>query len=212
MRPSRIVSGVSLGWMMRAVMPSVQAEAETRSVFGFRFGGRPVAGRALVLYQAVCGGGVRLAQQGLCPHHEGEVLPWRWKANRHGGNLRYRRSRRVAASNGLDQAGGKPIDARFCRSRTRRPGQQSERDFLVWRRVGRIKAGRAERGSRISARVRAKERVRGHPMLRLGLRTTDLRAKEPHENNRSRCRDSQSRDGRTGTAILACALRHPVLL
>ena len=69
-----MVSGVSPGWMMRAVMPSVQAEAETRKAFDLHFVGRPVAGRELVLDQPVGGGGVGHPQQRLRQHHQGEAL------------------------------------------------------------------------------------------------------------------------------------------
>ena len=67
-------SGVSPGWMMRAVMPSVQAEAETRSAFDFTSWDDQSPGRELVLDQAVGGGGIGHPQQRLGQHHEGEPL------------------------------------------------------------------------------------------------------------------------------------------
>ena len=69
-----MVSGVSPGWMMRAVMPSVQAEAETRKRVRLHVGAGPVAGRELVLDQAVGGGGIGHPQQRLRQHHQGEAL------------------------------------------------------------------------------------------------------------------------------------------
>src|SRR6185369_3682271 len=70
-RPSRFTmlstmpSGVSPGWITRAVMPSVRAGA---------FGLGPVAGGELVLDQAVGGHGVRHAQQRLGQHHQRQPL------------------------------------------------------------------------------------------------------------------------------------------
>ena len=69
-----MLSGVSPGWMMRAVMPSVQAEAETRSALDFTSCVRPVAGGELVLDQPVGGRGVRHAQQRLGQHHQRQAL------------------------------------------------------------------------------------------------------------------------------------------
>ena len=55
---SRIVSGVSPGWMMRAAMPSVQAEADTSKRRGFDIAVEPAAGGELVLDQPVGGHGI----------------------------------------------------------------------------------------------------------------------------------------------------------
>ena len=68
------VSGVSPGWMMRAVMPSVQAEAETSNASSFTSCSTPVAAGELVLDQPVGGGGIRHAQQRLRQHHQRKAL------------------------------------------------------------------------------------------------------------------------------------------
>ena len=79
-RPSRLaswprmLSGVSPGWMMRAVMPSAQAEAETRNASERVSWCGEVALAELVLDQPVGGRGVGHAQQRLGQHHEGEAL------------------------------------------------------------------------------------------------------------------------------------------
>ena len=67
-------SGVSPGWMTRAVMPSVQAEADTSKRADLPSCVRPVAGRELVLDQPVGGRGVRHAQQRLGQHHQRQTL------------------------------------------------------------------------------------------------------------------------------------------
>ena len=67
-------SGVSPGWMMRAVMPSAQAEALTEEGVRLRLVMGEVALAELVLDQPVGGGGVRHAQQRLGQHHQGEPL------------------------------------------------------------------------------------------------------------------------------------------
>ena len=67
---SRMVSGVSPGWMTRAAMPSVQAEAETSSAVDLHVAVEPAAGGELVLDQPVGGRGVGHAQQRLGQHHE----------------------------------------------------------------------------------------------------------------------------------------------
>ena len=56
-----MVSGVSPGWMMRAVMPSVQAEAETSSVCDFRSADdqSPVASLSSIRRSAVAESGTR---------------------------------------------------------------------------------------------------------------------------------------------------------
>ena len=61
MRLSRIVSGVSPGWMMRAVMPSVQAEAETKSAFDLTScdDQSPVASLSSIRRSAVAASGTR---------------------------------------------------------------------------------------------------------------------------------------------------------
>ena len=67
-------SGVSPGWMMRAVMPSAQAEAETRKASDFGLVAGEIALAELVLDQPVGGRGVGHAQQRLGQHHQGEAL------------------------------------------------------------------------------------------------------------------------------------------
>ena len=67
---SRIVSGISPGWMMRAAIPSVHAEADTRSAVRFDVAVEPAAGGELVLDQAVGGRGIGHAQQRLGQHHQ----------------------------------------------------------------------------------------------------------------------------------------------
>jgi hypothetical protein len=123
-----------------------------------------------------------------------------------------------AAPNGLDQAAGKPIYARFGLGEARGLREQTDRDLLVGRRIGcaegwrvsagHVGAGRAEQAFRIGAMdVRklhwARERVRGHDLLRLHRRLTDLKAKAARQNNRSRLRPSQSRDELTAATIFA---------
>ena len=55
------MSGVSPGWMMRAVMPSVQAEAETRNAFDFTScdDQSPVASLSSISRSAVAASGTR---------------------------------------------------------------------------------------------------------------------------------------------------------
>ncbi len=72
--PSRIVSGVSPGWMTRAATPSVQAEAETRSAVDLHVAVEPAPGGELVLDQPVGGRGVGHAQQRLGQHHQRQAL------------------------------------------------------------------------------------------------------------------------------------------
>ena len=67
-------SGVSPGWMMRAVMPSAQAEALTRKASELRLVMGEIALAELVLDQPVGGRGVGHAQERLGQHHEGEPL------------------------------------------------------------------------------------------------------------------------------------------
>ena len=71
---STMPSGVSPGWMTRAVMPSVQAEADTSSAAERAVVVRPVAGLELVLDQAVGGLGVGHPQQRLGQHHQRQAL------------------------------------------------------------------------------------------------------------------------------------------
>ena len=61
MRLSRIVSGVSPGWMMRAVMPSVQADADTRNAFDRTLWDdqSPVASLSSISRSAVAASGTR---------------------------------------------------------------------------------------------------------------------------------------------------------
>ena len=61
MRLSRIVSGVSPGWMMRAVRPSVQAEAETKSALDLTSWDdqSPVASLSSIRRSAVAASGTR---------------------------------------------------------------------------------------------------------------------------------------------------------
>ena len=56
-----MVSGVSPGWMMRAVMPSVQAEADTSSAFdlGSWDDQSPVASLSSIRRSAVAASGTR---------------------------------------------------------------------------------------------------------------------------------------------------------
>ena len=56
-----MVSGVSPGWMIRAVMPSVQAEAETRkaSDFSSAVSQSPVASLSSIRRSAVAASGTR---------------------------------------------------------------------------------------------------------------------------------------------------------
>ena len=58
---SRMVSGVSPGWMTRAAMPSVQAEAETRSAVDFTSPSRqrPAASLSSISRSAVAASGTR---------------------------------------------------------------------------------------------------------------------------------------------------------
>ena len=79
-RPSRLTSastmpsGVSPGWMTRAVMPERPGRGRHQKRARMRLVMRPVAGRELVLDQAVGGGGVGHAQQRLGQHHQREAL------------------------------------------------------------------------------------------------------------------------------------------
>ena len=79
-RPSRLttastmLSGVSPAWMTRAVMPSVQAEADTKQLRRAAVVVRPVAGFQLVLDQAVGGAGIGHPQQRLGQHHQRQAL------------------------------------------------------------------------------------------------------------------------------------------
>ena len=115
-------------------MPSVQAEAETRSAFDCTSALSPIAGRELVLDQPVGGGGVGHPQQRLGQHHERQPLPG-------GQRIGVQEILDAAEPAGmgadaLDQARGARIDARLGRSRARDRGQQPRRDRLVGRRIG----------------------------------------------------------------------------
>ncbi len=128
----------------------------------FQVGGRPVASRELVLDQAVGGGGVRHPQQRLGQHHEGKPLPG---GKRIGVEEIFDAAEAAgAAANGLDQAGGESINPLFGRVRARRLREQSRRDLLVGRCIR-----RAEQMFRIGVWGVAKQRIRDHDMVRLGL-------------------------------------------
>ena len=105
-------SGVSPGWMMRAVMPSAQAEAETRNASDLASWSREIALAELVLDQAVGGGGIRHAQQRLGQHHQGQAFL--------GGERIFPQQFLDAAepaalgADRLDQARGVRVDARLA--------------------------------------------------------------------------------------------------
>ena len=122
-RPSTIVSGVSPGWMTRAVMPSVQAEADTRNACDFTSGGGPVARGELVLDQAVGGGGVRHPQQRLRQHHQREALLGRQRIGMQ--EILDAAEPAGARPDPLDEPRGAGIDARFGRGRAGVRGKKS---------------------------------------------------------------------------------------
>jgi len=121
-RLSRMVSGVSPGWMMRAVMPNVQAEAETRKVFDFTSWDDQSPAASLSSISRSAGGGIGHPQQRLRQHHQGEPLLG-------GQRIGMQKVLDPAEAAGLrpdalDQPGRARVDARFRRRLPRRLGQE----------------------------------------------------------------------------------------
>ena len=98
-------------------------------------GARPVAGRELVLDQAVGGGGVGHAQQRLGQHHQGEALLGGERIGMQ--EILDAAEPAGPAADAFDQPGGTGVDPRFGRGRPRRLSQECGRDRLVRRRIGR---------------------------------------------------------------------------
>ena len=118
-------SGVSPGWMMRAVMPSVQAEAETSSAPDFGSWCDQSPAGELVLDQPVGGRGIRHAQQRLGQHHQREALLGRERIVAQ--EILDAAEPAGMGADRLDQPRGARVDARLGRGVARRRGQQAPR-------------------------------------------------------------------------------------
>ena len=130
-----MVSGVSPGWMTRAVMPSVQAEAETRKRVRMP---RPATSRR----RRACprSGGRRWRHRARAaaprPAPSGRAPPW-WTANRRAGNPRCRRARRPGR--GWPRPAAAAASMRASAAAGQRTSPSSRPQLLVRRRIRRAK-------------------------------------------------------------------------
>ena len=110
-RLSTMFSGVSPGWMMRAVMPSVQAEAETRNALELL---RAATSRRRRACPRSAGRRSRRPARAAAPRPapSGRGPPW-WRANSRAGNPRCRRARRTCARIASTSRRRAGVDARF---------------------------------------------------------------------------------------------------
>ena len=156
-RASRIVAGVSPGWMMRAAIPSVQADAETKQRRRFDVAVEPAAGGELIFDQPVGGSGIGHAQQRLGEDHQSEALLGRDRI----GVQEILDAAEAAGSgaNRLDETARAGIDAALGCSVTARFGEESRGNP---RRAARTAPG-MERAQGLSSSLSAPHRLRRRP-------------------------------------------------